>query len=255
LLERIVARRADAVLCVSADLSARMRALGARDVGRAVVPAPAREEPGPADGGRAPNLAGAPVVFAAGRLTRQKGFDVLLEAAARWRTRHPEPVVLVAGTGPLAGELTRQARDLAVAAEFLGYRDDVPTLLAAADVFVLPSRWEGQPLVLQEALAAGRPVVAADVGGVSELAGDAVLLVPAADPAALAAAVLRVLDDPELAASLGAAAAARAAALPGETDAVAAVLALYQRLSGRSARRERGDVAHDKSVLSAPGTD
>ena len=253
LLERITASRADAVLCVSADLEARMRGLGAAEVGRAVVPiGPAGHGPAvpagraarglavPADsGGRrvAPGAGPAdrrPVVLAVGRLAPQKGFGTLLAAAARWRDRQPRPRVLIAGTGPLAARLATQATGLGVDAEFGGWSDDVPALLAGADVFVLPSEWEGQPLVLQEALAAGRPIVATEVGGVRALTGDdAAVLVPPGDPAALAAAILRVLDDPGLAASLTAAAQARAAALPSEDDAVAAVLALYARLTAR----------------------
>ena len=230
-----------------------MRGLGAAEVGRAVVPiGPAGHGPAvpagraarglavPADsGGRrvAPGAGPAdrrPVVLAVGRLAPQKGFGTLLAAAARWRDRQPRPRVLIAGTGPLAARLATQATGLGVDAEFGGWSDDVPALLARADVFVLPSEWEGQPLVLQEALAAGRPIVATEVGGVRALTGDdAAVLVPPGDPAALAAAILRVLDDPGLAASLTAAAQARAAALPSEDDAVAAVLALYARLTAR----------------------
>ena len=239
LLERLVARRADVVLCVSADLTARMRRLGAREVAAAIVPAP---ELGRASAGVAPGLrppcpaaAGRPVVLGVGRLAAQKGFDTLIAAAARWRDRRPEPLLVIAGTGPLAGQLSGQAGELGVDVRFLGSRDDVPGLLADADVLALPSRWEGQPLILQEALRAGRPVVATDVGGVRDLAGDgAALLVPPGDPAAFAAAVLSVLDDSDLAASLGAAAAARAATLPTEADATAAVIALYTRLAAQT---------------------
>jgi glycosyltransferase involved in cell wall biosynthesis len=171
-------------------------------------------------------------VLAAGRLAPQKGLETLIAAAALWRDRRPAPLTVIAGTGPLADQLAGQARDLAADVTFLGWRDDVTALLAAADLFVLPSRWEGQPLVLQEALRAGRPVVASDVGGVRDLTGDtAAVLVPPGDPAALAAAVLRVLDDPGLASGLGAAAAARAATLPTEADAIAAAMAFYEELA------------------------
>lgn len=234
-LERLVARRADAVLCVSSDLSARMSRLRARRVERAVVPAPAAIATVPP--GQAPPgwpAAGRPAVLAAGRLAPQKGFDTLLAAAARWRARQPEPAVVIAGSGPLAAELAGQAATLGVAPAFLGIRDDVPALLAAADVFVLPSRWEGQPLILQEALRAGRPIVATDAGGVRDLTGDAALLVPPGDPAALASAVLSILDDPDLAAVLAKAAAARAASLPTEQDAISAVLSAYQTVYARS---------------------
>jgi glycosyltransferase involved in cell wall biosynthesis len=255
-LERVVAHGADLVLCVSPDLERRLRAAGARRVGRAIVPAPdilAGEEPDarsgeqpaldtPADDQAVPAVpvapatqvspgalaAGAPVVFAAGRLAPQKGFGVLLEAAARWRDLEPAPLLVIAGDGPLAGELRNRAAALGVRAEFPGRRDDIPALLASAAVFVLPSLWEGQPLVLQEALRAGVPVVATHTGGIPDLTGDdAALLVPPGDAARLADAVRSVLRDPALAARLGAAARERGAALPSEDDAIAAVLACY----------------------------
>ena len=192
-LERLVARRADVVLCVSSDLEARMRGLGARRVERAVVPALMLDGPfAPAD----LEASGRPVVLGVGRLAPQKGFETLIGAARAWSDREPRPLVVIAGEGPLAGELSGQAQRLSVDVRFLGSRSDVTALLAAADVFVLPSRWEGQPLILQEALRAGRPIVATDVGGVRDLTGDdAVLLVPPDNPEALARAVLSVLDD------------------------------------------------------------
>jgi glycosyltransferase involved in cell wall biosynthesis len=230
LLERTVARRADVVLCVSSDLSARMCRLGAREVSRAIVPAPEVRSAGrrPAD----LTDDGRPVVLAAGRLAPQKGFETLIEAAATWRDRRPEPVLVIAGAGPLAGDLAAKARDLGVSVRFLGRRDDIGDLLAVADVFALPSRWEGQPLVLQEAMRAGRPIVATDVGGVRDLTGDeAALLVKPGDPAAFAASVLNVLNDAGLASRLGKAAAFQAAALPTESEAVQSVIEIYRRLA------------------------
>ncbi len=228
LLERLVAGNADVVLCVSSDLSARMRRLGAEVVGRAIVPAP----PVTSVGQRPADLpADRPIVLAAGRLAQQKGFDILVAAAARWRDRRPAPLVAIAGAGPLAGALAEQAREAGADVRFLGRRDDIADLLAAADVFVLPSRWEGQPLILQEAMRACRPIVATDVGGVRDLTGDdGALLVEPEDPDAFAAAVLSVLDDLRLASRLSKAATQRAAALPTESDAVAASVDLYQRL-------------------------
>ena len=176
----------------------------------------------------AASAAGAPIVFAAGRLAPQKGFGVLLEAAARWRDLEPAPLLVIAGDGPLAGELRARAAALGVRAEFPGRRDDIPALLASAAVFVLPSLWEGQPLVLQEALRAGVPVVATHAGGIPDLTGDdAALLVPPGDAVRLADAVRSVLRDPALGTRLRAAARERGAALPSEDDAVAAVLACY----------------------------
>ena len=259
ILERMVARGADLVLCVSPDLEQRMLAAGARRVGRAVVPAPdtlaseqpdvrANEQPAPdtpADGQAVPLsplslpppphrshparwLPGLPSFSRPGRLAPQKGFGVLLEAAARWRDLEPAPLLVIAGDGPLAGELRARAAALGVRAEFPGRRDDILALLASAAVFVLPSLWEGQPLVLQEALRAGVPVVATHTGGIPDMTGDdAALLVPPGDAARLADAVRSVLRDPALGTRLRAAARERGAALPSEDDAVAAVLACY----------------------------
>lgn len=236
LLERIVARRADAVTWVSGDLGARMRRRRARDGGRAMVPAPPANEPSPADIATARaslGEEGVPVVLAAGRLASQKGFGVLMAAAARWQDREPVPVLAIAGEGPLAEALAGQARAARLPVRFLGQRADVPALLAAADVIVVPSLWEGQPLIVQEALRAGKPLVASDAGGIPELTGeDGAILVPPGDPGALAAAVRAVLTDPRRAVELGAAARRRAAGLPIMSEAVDAVIGLYQRLLG-----------------------
>jgi glycosyltransferase involved in cell wall biosynthesis len=236
-LERVVARRADAVLCASPDLAERMERLGARGVARAVVPAPAAPPPAPADVTRvrAELAAGdRPVVLAVGRLAEQKGFGVLLAAAAAtaWQQRDPRPLLAIAGEGPLESELRAAAQRHGVEVTFLGPRRDVPALLAAADLVAVPSHWEARALIVQEALLAGRPVVASRVGGIPELTGeDAALLVPPGDHEALAAAVLAVLGDPALAARLAAAARARGAGLPSAADAAGAALAVYERLT------------------------
>ncbi len=253
-LERVVARGAAMVLCVSADLEERMRRAGARDVGRALVPSPAADgTPGQAaveavrkelTGGD-----GRPIVLAVGRLAGQKDFARLIDAARQWPDLDPAPVLAIAGEGPLAESLAARAAAGAVSpgavVRFLGSRADVPALLAAASVFVLPSRWEGQPLILQEALAAGCPIVASRAGGIPDLTGeDAALLVPPGGVDALAAAVRRVLTDEVLAQRLAAAARERARGLPTADDAVEAALAAYRRLDvrpcvGLSWRRSR----------------
>ena len=238
-LELIVARNADSVLCVSADLEDRMRAAGARRVGHAVVPAVPVSWPGDvsaetraalrAEFGADPGQA---IVLAVGRLAAQKGFGLLLDAAARWGDIRPAPLLVIAGQGPLAAQLRARAASLELPVRFVGQRPDVPALLAAADVFVLPSVWEGQALILQEALRAGVPVVATRVGGNPDLTGeDAAILVPPSDAQRLADAVRAVLGDPAVAARLREAAAARARVLPDEDAAVAAALAEYRSVA------------------------
>ncbi|MEV0667828.1 glycosyltransferase family 4 protein [Actinomadura luteofluorescens] len=252
-LERVVARGATRVLGVSPDLEERMRALGARSVGHAIVPAPAPQAPpGPAvraDLRAELGVGERPLVVTVARLAAQKGLPTLLDAAAAWAGRTPPPLVAIAGDGPLEDELRAriEAEDLPV--RLLGRRSDIAGLLAASDVAVVPSVWEGQPLVVQEILRAGRPLVATRVGGIPGMVGagdrdegasllqgpecDAALLVPPNDAEALGRAVSRVLDDPALAARLGSAAARRSALLPGEDDAVEQLAGLYLELARR----------------------
>lgn len=234
-LARSCARRADLVLCASADLAARLRAYGAAVVEQVDVAAPAGAAPTAAEVAAARREiaeAGRPVVLAVGRLARQKGLDVLVAAAGRWRHRDPRPVTVIVGDGPLAGPLRAQAAQADSDIRLLGARDDVPALLAAADVVVVPSRWEARALIVQEAMQAGRPIVAARVGGIPALTGeDGAVLVSPGDPAELAAAVTAVLDDPAKAARLGMAAQARAATFPSPDDALAGMLSRYARLA------------------------
>jgi glycosyltransferase involved in cell wall biosynthesis len=233
LLEAVVARGASQVLCVSPDLEDRMRRAGARQVTRAVVAA--RDTPPLPRSMSSPLVAadaagGRPIVLAVGRLAPQKGLGTLLAAAACWRDMDPVPRVVIAGDGPLLASLRAQAAALGVDAEFLGHRGDVPELLAVCDVLVMPSRWEGQPLVLQEALRAGAAIVATRAGGIPALVGqEAACLVPPGDAAELAAAVRAVLLDQPLAARLRDGARRRARSLPAERDGTEAALAAYAR--------------------------
>jgi glycosyltransferase involved in cell wall biosynthesis len=146
---------------------------------------------------RGPQAGGSPLLVAAGRLTRQKGIDLLLAALPALVDGHPGLQLCIAGDGPERRGLAAQVRELGLGerVRFLGERADLPALLAAADLFVLPSRNEGSPYVLLEALALGRPIVATAVGDVAAtLAGVADAgLVPAGDTGALAAAIDRRL--------------------------------------------------------------
>jgi glycosyltransferase involved in cell wall biosynthesis len=199
------------------------------------VPALPADPPGPAaiEAATAELAArGRPVVLAVGRLAPQKGLDVLVDAAVRWRDREPRPLTVIAGAGPLGAELTAQAARAGADVQLLGARQDVPALLTVADVVVVPSRWEARPLVVQEAMRAGCAIVASQVGGIPDLVGpDGAVLIPPDDSAALAAAVAAVLDDPGLAARLRRAARAHAATFPSQKDAVQAAVTIYTRLA------------------------
>jgi glycosyltransferase involved in cell wall biosynthesis len=153
-----------------------------------------------------------PIVGAVGRLEARKGHDDLLRAVARLGARGAEalPQVVLVGDGPERGALEVLARTLGIehAVRFAGTVTDVRPWLAAMDAFVLPSREEGSSNAALEAMACGRPVIATSVGGTEELIEDGRtgLIVPPRDPAALATALATVLDAPEHAARLGAAA-------------------------------------------------
>jgi len=145
------------------------------------------------------------VVLTPARLHPQKGHAFLLSAVAGV----PGATFVFAGDGPLRAELEAQARERGVADRcvFLGERSDVPDLLAAADLVVLPSLFEGLPVVILEAMAAERPVIATAIGGTDEAITSEVtgLLVPPRDPEALAAAIRRLQADPLLARRLASA--------------------------------------------------
>ena len=139
-----------------------------------------------------------PVLLAVCRLESQKGVDVAVRALPRIRVNHPGARLVVLGEGPQQGELARLARELDVPVQLPGRVPDVAAWLRRADVLVHPVRWEGFGLALLEAMLASLPVVATNVSSIPEIVtdGETGLLVPPDDPAALATAVTRVLDDP-----------------------------------------------------------
>lgn len=150
-----------------------------------------------------------PIALTVARFTEQKGHRLLLEALPEVLARCPTARFLWAGDGSLQDELRDQAKGLGVAdtVHFLGRREDVPVLMAGADLFVLPSLFEGLPLVVLEAMASGLPVVATRVVGIVEVVADGVTgrLVEAGDAAGLTAAIVETLTRPDLAARWGAA--------------------------------------------------
>ncbi|MET7654613.1 MULTISPECIES: glycosyltransferase [unclassified Streptomyces] len=207
--ERFGARWADRLVCVSE--AERTTGLRAGIAGRwSVIPNgidPERFHPASVDTVRASLLPrldpAAPLVVCVGRLCRQKGQDVLLTAWADIARKVPGARLVLVGDGPDGERLRSRAPESVV---FAGAVADAVPWYQAADLVVLPSRWEGMALSPLEALACGRPVVVTDVDGARESLPAALAprcLVPAEDPAALADAVAALLLDPLLRESLG----------------------------------------------------
>jgi len=151
--------------------------------------------------------AGCPVATYVGRLDRQKGLPWLIETAPEWLRRLPEGRLLLVGKGPLRPKLERLCRLAGVfdRVHFAGYRHDVPEILAASDLLILPSAWEGMPNVVLEAMAAELPVVATRVEGVEELLGSGTdtQTVRYGDSQTLAEKIVRIMKDRETGARLG----------------------------------------------------
>ena len=142
------------------------------------------------------------VVFSAGRLTEQKGFDCLIQAAAILAKERSDLVFVVAGKGRLERKLRHLTKELKIddSFHFLGFVGDIDPYLKGCDLFVLASLFEGMPNVIMEAMAMGKAVVATDVNGVRELVEDGKtgLIVRAGDPEILANAIARLINDHRL---------------------------------------------------------
>ena len=155
------------------------------------------------------------VIGSVGRLMEQKGMAYLLKAFARLARRGGDMKLVIVGDGELRHDLERLAQHLQVGDRvvFTGIRRDIPDFMRLFDVFALPSLWEGQPLTVVEAMAAGKPIVATDVGGNAEILkhGEFGVLVPSGDENALAGAIGALLSDAARARELGRKAASHAA--------------------------------------------
>jgi glycosyltransferase involved in cell wall biosynthesis len=235
---RALAARVDRFIAVSRDIAEQLsqRFRWPRDRIEVVHNAVALERFGspPPPGLRAERTGGRELalVLTLARLTEQKGHPTLLRAAAEL----PEAVFAFAGDGPLRLELEREAARLGVEdrVRFLGHREDVPDLLAASDVFALPSLYEGSSLALLEAMAAGRAVISSSIGGTAELIEDGTngLLVPPGDVGALSSAIRRLLRDDGLRARLGARGRDRVEANFAERATADAVEGVYSEVLG-----------------------
>jgi glycosyltransferase involved in cell wall biosynthesis len=214
LAEGITARLSDRLVAPSADMAAAYADAYhiPRSRFRIVANAPAAAPPPPAfdrEAFRAGLLGGrrTPLVLCVARLEPEKGIDDLIAATELLRATRSDLCVLVAGGGREHDRLRDdiERRRLGDTIQLLGPRTDVGMLLAAADAFCLPSRYEGLPVSLLEALEAGLPCVVTAVGGVPALVrdGENALVVPPGQPPQLAQAIERVLGDAALASRLG----------------------------------------------------
>lgn len=152
-----------------------------------------------------------PLVLYVARLVDEKRPELFIEVASRVHQSRPEAVFALVGAGTLLDAMRDLvlARGLRGVVAVPGFVDDLPGTYGAADVFLSTSRYEGFGLAIAEAMASGLPVVSTHVGGVADVVADAGVLVPSADPARLAAEVVRLIDHPLERARLGAAAATR----------------------------------------------
>jgi glycosyltransferase involved in cell wall biosynthesis len=233
-VERIVARRARVALGASADLVERAVALGATDARLAPVAAPTLPTPHRSRAAVRAEfgvVADQPLLLSVGRLHPQKRYDVLVEAAAQWRELDPPPVVLIAGSGPTYLPLAARISAVRAPITLLGHRTDVADLLLGADLALVTSDWEARQLFAQEVLRSGVPLVATAVGGIPDLVGDAAVLVPPGDVAALDRAVRDLLADHGRRAELSRRGIAQAGTWPTETATIAEITALYAELA------------------------
>jgi glycosyltransferase involved in cell wall biosynthesis len=259
IVDRLTHRLSAGEVCVSEGVRAHaVKAGGLPEARLAVIPngidldafdRAAGEAPLRGEGGR-------PRMLFVGRIDKQKGWPILLDAFERIAPRFPDWALDLVGDGPerdrLVAELGRPG--LSGCAEWLGQRGDVPALLASSDLFVLPSLWEGMPNAVLEAMAAGKAVAATAVEGTRELvvSGETGWLVPPRDAGALAAALAEAAGDPARRHRYGMAGRARIEAGFSLRAVIAAYERLWAGLLGLTDPIGRGDAA-DTIGASGPG--
>jgi glycosyltransferase involved in cell wall biosynthesis len=234
-LDRLVLSRLDCVVAVSSSIAAWLEASGIPSSRIETIPSGIDVA---AFSTAQPTLAGLPpgatAIGMVARLVRQKGPYLLLEAAREIAARFPESVFVFVGDGPERAGLEKSAAELGLAQRtfFTGQRSDMPGVYASLGVFVLPSFSEGMPVSILEAMGAGLPVVATRVGAIPELIepGRTGILVEPGNAAALSNAIMKLLDDPQLARRLGDAARWRAAEEHSAVAMARRYLSLYQRI-------------------------
>ncbi|MCE1247974.1 MAG: glycosyltransferase family 4 protein [Firmicutes bacterium] len=179
------------------------------------------------------------VIGTVARLEAAKGYPYLLEAAKKIletkKTHDNRDIYFVAvGKGRMQPQLEEKAKELGISDRmiFTGFRDDMWEILRTFDIFALPSIWEGQGVVLLEAMCYSKPVVASDVGGITDVVDDGVtgILIPPADPEALAAALIKMMDNPDMMKKMGDAGYERVNKLFHDRDSNRKRLEVYKKL-------------------------
>ncbi len=243
-LERALAHLSDRIIAISPAIRAELlqKYRIGRDAQYRVVPLGFDRSPFAAVNAatrvaarRALNLPeGVPVIVTVGRLTAIKQPRLFLDVVRLVHQRHPNVIALIAGDGELRAEVEAAAAELGIAdaVRLLGWRKDLATIYAAADVFLLTSRNEGTPVALIEAMASGTPGVSTDVGGVTDVIGgdEAGRTAPFGDAAGLAAAINELLADPARRLAMGARARGRVLERYDIDRLVADIAALYGEL-------------------------
>ena len=237
-LERVLYGRVDRIVAVSPEIVGHVGDAVAADRIEVVLPAspppvPRRDR---AEVRRDLGIADDEVlVVAAARLNPQKDLPLLIRAWRRVAAEHPRARAVVVGDGPLRADLDRMVAELGVGATFrlAGPSPHAVDELAAADVVVLSSRWEGAPLVVAEAMQLGRPIVSTRVGVVPEMIGDGGAIVDVGDETALAEQLSRFVGDADLRARVGEVGRSRGTVIYGAGPLVDRVAEIYEEVTSR----------------------
>lgn len=255
-LNSLAERKIEAFLTVSEVLKRQLAGHGIAPEKITVIPNPVdpRMAAGGYDAGRVIGefgLLGRLVLAAAGRLEWQKGYVVLLNALAELRGRDraffDRIKCVIAGTGRLEADLKAKTAKLGLqgTVAFAGFRRDIVDLLGAADIFVMPSLAEGQPLALLEAMAMGKPVIASDIPAIAEIISDGLngRLFRAGDASALAGVLASAASDAEALRHIG-----RSAAETAEKYSLAVFLSSHAEFYSKAVRDAAHDGSHDKTL-------
>jgi glycosyltransferase involved in cell wall biosynthesis len=207
LLEQLAARLCERIITISEDERREYlhRGIGnAKKVATVYNGIDTRQFPGDGKRVRAEQgiAQGVPIVGFVGRLEQVKGPDRFVEAAKEVRAAYPQAYFVMVGDGPMKEELMRMTRGI-LDFHLVGYREDIPDLMAALDLVMIPSLNDGFNLVAVEAMASSKPIVATAVGGLPEVVGDGGILVKPEDTKGLALEIIRLINAPDLRKQIG----------------------------------------------------